>query len=275
MSVLAREQGLWWRAITWPTGIDDFLAQADEGTREAFAVMFVGDEALDARRRMTVYAESYFWRLADVLREQYRVLAWLLGPARFHDFATDFVWQRPSQSPDVRRLGAGVPEFLAQHPLEAAHGGLAELASVERAIVAAIDVPDEPVVGRERLQALPVERWPALRLHVATHVRLLATRRSYPRAFAAWREETPSPASIPAPPEDGPFHVLVWRKQLEVFHRAIEPAAAAALAAAGEGAAFESMCDAALAVDPTLDPSALVGWLLRWLDDELFTALEG
>jgi hypothetical protein len=272
-SELRREQALWWRAITWPTGIDDFLARADPTTREAFAATFVGDEALDARRRMTVYAESYFWRLAEVLREQYRVLAWLLGGPRFHDFVTDFVWQRPSRSPDVRRYGAGLPAFLADHPLEAAHGGLAELAGVERAIVDAIDVPDEPRVDRERLAALPVDRWPGLRLLPGAHVRVLTTRRSYPRAFAAWQAGEPSPEAVPPLPEDGRCHVLVWRKELEVFHRGIEPAAAAALRVAQEGGTFEAMCDAALEGDRALDPSAVVGWLGRWLDDGLFTAI--
>lgn len=275
MSELHREQALWWRAITWPTGIDDFLARADDATREAFAATFVGDEALDARRRMTVYAESYFWRLAEVLREQYRVLAWLLGAVRFHDFVTDFVWQRPSRSPDVRRYGAGLPDFLATHPLEATHGGLAELARVERAIVEAIDVPDAPVVGRAELAAVPMERWPALSLTTGVHVRVLTTRRSYPRAFAAWRAEEPSPPDVPALPEDARCHVLVWRKDLEVFHRAIEPAAAAALRAAQDGLAFEAMCEAALASDPEIEPGAVVGWLARWLDDGLFTALSG
>jgi len=275
MSDLAREQALWWRAITWPTGIDDFLAQADAATREAFAATFVGDAALDARRRMTVYAESYFWRLSEVLHEQYRVLAWLLGGPRFHDFVTDFVWQRPSRSPDVRRFGAGLPAFLAEHPLEAAHGGLAELAGVERAIVEAIDLPDEPQVDRARLQALPPDRWPALRLRPAGHVRVLTTRRSYPRAFAAWRGQEPSPAEVPPLPEEGCCHVLVWRKQVEVFHRAIEPAAAAALRVAQAGGTFEAMCEAALGADPTLDVAALVGWLGRWLDDGLFAALDG
>jgi hypothetical protein len=273
-SELRREQALWWRAITWPTGIDDFLARADSDTRAAFEATFVGDETLDARRRMTVYAESYFWRLAEVLRDQYRVLAWLLGGPRFHDFVTDFVWQRPSRSPDVRRFGAELPGFLAEHPLEATHGGLAELARVERAIVDAIDVPDEPRVGRAELQALPVERWPALRLATAAYVQVLTTRRSYPRAFAAWQAEEPSPEPIPPLPEDGPFHVLVWRKQLEVFHRAIEPAAAAALRVAQAGGTFEAICDAALGVDPGLDPGAIVGWLGRWLDDRLFAAID-
>lgn len=274
MSRLRDEQALLWRAIAWPTGVEDFLAKADEATREAFAATVRGDEALDAVRRMTIYAESYFWRLAEVLRDQYRVLAWLLGPVRFHDFVTDFVWQRPSQSPDVRRFGVRLPGFLAEHPLEAAHGGLAELAAVEQAIVRAIDVPDEPVVGRAALQAVEAARWPTLRFGLAGHVRVLDTRRSYPRAFAAWRADEPSPDEVPPLPEDGPFRVLVWRHGLEVFHRALEPAPAAALRAIEAGEAFEAVCEAALAVDPSLDPGALVGWLGRWLDDGLLSTLE-
>lgn len=274
MSRLRDEQALLWRAISWPTGVDDFLAHADEATRRAFAATVVGDEVLSATRRLTIYAESYFWRLADVLGEQYRGLAWLLGPARFHDFVTDFVWQRPSPSPDVRRFGAALPDFLEGHPLQAAHGGLAELARVERAIVRAIDVPDEPVVTRADLQAIEVSRWPGLRLELADHVQVLTTTRSYPRVFAAWRAGDPSPPSVPPLPEDEPdHHVLVWRKDLEVFHRALSSAQAAALRATADHGRFEALCEAALREDDSLDPAGLVRWLSQWLDDGLFTAL--
>lgn len=274
MSRLRDEQALFWRAIAWPTGVDDFLAHADPATREAFAATVRGDEALSATQRMTVYAESYFWRLEEVLRDQYRVVAWLLGPVRFHNLATDFVWQRPSGSPDVRRFGEALPDFLASHPLEAALGGLAELAQVERAIVRAIDVPDQPVVSRAALHAVEAERWPGLRLTLADHVRVLTTRRSYPRAFAAWRAEEPSPDPLPPLPSEPRCHVLVWRKHVEVFHCAVQPAQAAALRAVAEHASFEALCDAALREDPSLDPVTLVRWLSQWLDDGLFTALQ-
>ncbi|MCX4244514.1 HvfC/BufC N-terminal domain-containing protein [Paraliomyxa miuraensis] len=273
---LRDEQALFWRAISWPTGVDDFLARTDDATREAFGRMVTGDARLPGPRRMTIYAESYFYRLADVLREQYRVLAWIIGPVRFHDLATDFVWQRPSHSPDVRRFGEALPDFLAGHPLEARHPGLGELARVERAIVTAIDRPDSArgPVERSALQAVEAERWPGLRLRLADHVEVLTTRRSYPLAFAAWRDDAPSPDPIPPVPEDGPFHVLVWRTRLEVFHRALVPAQAAALRALAAGRTFEAMCDAAVELDPSLDPATLVRWLGTWIDDGLFHALE-
>lgn len=273
MSTLADEHALFWRVITWPTGVDDFLAQADEATRRAFAATFVGNDAMGAAARMNVYAESYFWRLSDVLGEQYRVLAWLLGPTRFHNLVTDFVLHRPSRSPDVRRFGAGLPDYLAEHPLESTLGGLADLARVEQAIVRAIDMPDQPRVGRAELSAVEVSRWPGLRLTLADHVRVLATARSYPRAWAAWKADEPSPEPVPALDPAARFWVVVWRNEVEVFHRGIVPAQAAALRAAGQGEPFERLCEAALAHAPGLEPSEIVTWLGRWLDDGLCCAL--
>ena len=137
-------QQLFLDAIRYPTGIDDFLAQAEPSVRAAFDAAFVGTAALDRRQRMTIYAESYYWRLAEVLGDQYRVVAWLAGPRRFHNLVTDFVWQRPSHSPDVRRFGRELPELIAEHPIAAELEGIEQLARVERSIVEAIDAEDLP-----------------------------------------------------------------------------------------------------------------------------------
>ncbi len=274
MSRLADEQALFWRVITWPTGVQDFLAQADEDTRRAFEATFEGTDAMDAVARMNVYAESYFWRLSDVLLEQYRALAWLLGPTRFHNLVTDFVLHRPSPSPDVRRFGARLPDYLAEHALEDEHGGLASLARVERAIVQAIDVPDEPRIDRQALAAVPLSDWPTMRLRPASHVAVLTTSRSYPRAWAAWKAEEPSPDPIPPMEPDARHEVVVWRNHVEVFHRGIGPGQAAALRAAGQGLVFEALCEAAVAEEPTVEPPQIVAWLGQWLDDGLFCALE-
>lgn len=274
MSALSTQQDLFWRAITWPTGVKDFLAQADDATRRAFEATFVGTDAMDAVARVEVYAQAYFWRLSDVLHEQYRVLAWLLGPTRFHNFVTDYVLARPSRSPDVRRFGADLPDALAEHPLEQQLGGLASLARVERAIVRAIDVPDQPCVGRAQLATVDVTAWPGLRLRLADHVRVLTSARSYPRAWAAWKAETPAPEPVPPPEPGARFEVLVWRSAAEVFHRGIDRAQAAALRRAGEGGTFQAMCEAALAEDPAVQPPQLVAWLGRWLDDGLVCGLE-
>ena len=259
-------QALLLDAIRYPTGIDDFLAQADPAVRAAFDAELTQTPDLDRRRRMTIYAESYYWRLADVLGEQYRVVAWLSGPTRFHNLVTDYVWQRPSGSPDVRRFGRDLPDFIAGHPIAAELEGLDDLARVERAIVEAIDAEDRALLDEPALASRPLERWPVMRLVAAPWVQLLVTRRSYPELFAARGREEPSPD--PIPPLDGrPHHVLVWRKELEVYHRSVRPPEARALRAMLDEASFERICS--VAADPTegdaAGPEQVVGWLRGWL----------
>ena len=266
---LAELQALFWEAIRHPTGIDDFLRDADVPTRERFEAAFVDTPGFSRRQRMTVYAESYFWRLSEVLGQQYRVTAWLAGPQRFHDLVTDFVWERPSTTRDVRRFGTGFAEYLAGHPLAEEIEGIEEFARVERSIVDALDHPDVAAVDAAALQARPIETWPTMRLVAAPWVRLWTTRRSFPEADDARREGAPSPDPIPAP--DGrPHAVLIWRQGLEVYHRSVPAPEARALSAMLAGETFERLCSAAASGDgDAAGPDEVVAWLQRWLAGQL------
>jgi len=267
---LAKLQALFWEAIRHPTGVEDFLREADDATRQRFEAAFVDTPGFSRRQRMTVYAESYFWRLAEVLGQQYRVTAWLAGPKRFHDLVTDFVWERPSTSRDVRRFGTSFAQYLAGHPLASEVVGIEDLARVERSIVDALDRPNMDAVDASALAARPMEQWPSMRLVAAPWVRLWETRRSFPEADDQRREGVPSPDPVPA--LDGrPHHVLVWRQQLEVYHRSVPAPEARALTAMLAGETFERLCSAAAsgANDDAAGPDQVVAWLQRWLAAEL------
>ena len=268
-------QALFWAAIRHPRGVEAFLADADAGTGEAFAAAFVQTPKFSRVQRIGVYAESYFWRLAEVLGQQYRVVAWLAGPVRFHNLVTDFVWAHPSTSRDVRRVGAGFVAYVAAHPIAREIAGIEELAAVERAIVEALDATDVAPLGSEALAARPIAQWPALRLHAAPWVRLLSCRRSYPALFAARAREEPSPDPVPAP--DGAVHrVLVWREGLEVLHRSVAPPEARALTVLLAGGTFERICSAAADPDAgdAAGPEAVVQWLSAWLAAELIVGMQ-
>lgn len=274
---LADLQSLFLAAIRYPTGVSDFLAQASPEIRAQFERAFVSSPGFDATARLGVYAESYFWRLADVLGDQYRVVAWLCGRRRFHNLVTDYVWQRPSQSPDLRRYGRDLPDFIAAHAIAAEIAGIEQLARVERSIVAAIDMPDEPTIGPDTLAAIEVERWPAMRLRAASWVKLWATQRSYPALFERRRKEEPSPDPMP-PPDGRNHHVLVWRQDIEVCHRSVPADEARALSAMLAGDSFEQICLAAAtpaagSATPAADPAAVVQWLRAWLSAGLVVAV--
>ena len=265
-------QALFWDAVRHPTGVDAFLAETDDAQRSAFDNELMQTPEFSRRQRMTVYAESYFWRLFDVLSEQYRVVAWLSGKTRFHNLVTDFVWEQPSASPNVRRFGAGLAPYIAQHAVADEVTGLAALAAVERCIVDALDAPNVVPLGAETLAEQPAEAWPTLRFTTPPWVRLLQTPRSYPRLDEARRRGDPPPIATAEP---SIHHVLVARSGNEVFHRSVAPAEARALRAMLDGACFEQICAAAAAPDPIDEdadapsPATVVGWLRGWLDSEL------
>lgn len=267
---LRQLQALFWDAIRHPTGIDNFLDQAPAARREQFATALVDTPDFSRRARMSVYAESYFWRLSEVLGQQYRVVAWFAGPQRFHNLTTDFVWAHPSTSRDVRRFGRGFADYIAAHPIAAEIVGLEDLARVERAVVDALDSPNIALASAQTLQALPLPQWPSMTMLPPPWVKLVPTRRSYPQLDQGRRDALPSPD--PIPPLDGlPHATLVWRRDLEVFHRSVTPPEARALTAMLQGASFERICSAA--GDPShgdaAGPEQVVAWLQRWLDAQL------
>lgn len=259
MSTLAETQALFWRAITWPTGVADFLRKSDDATRAAFAATFADSETFAREARVDVYADAYFHRLLGVLGDHFGLVAWLLGPARWNDLVTDYVWQQPSVDPDVRRYGERFAAFVANHREEARVPGLAELAAIEWAMVRALDVPQSPALRAATLHALPPERWSELRLVAVQSAAVLPSRLAFTEL---WRRHGTEPSPVEPPLPGDPHAVLVWRHGLDVMHRPVDPSEAAALAQLVTGAAFAELC-----VDR--DPPTLVAWLSRWLQDEL------
>jgi hypothetical protein len=255
-------QALFYRAIVHPQGVEAFLAAADPDTRAAFDAAFDGTADFDARARMGVYADAYFWRLHDVLLDHFSLVAWILGPARFRNLATDYVLQRPSEDPDVRRFGARLPAFLREHPLVTAVPGIDELAAIEWAMVRALDVPQGPLLQRATLAELPPEGWPALWSQAVASAFVGACHHDF---GALWAHHLVTPTPDETPVAGAVNHVLVWRQGLAVMHRAVDASEADALLRLRDGVAFAGLCE-------HVDAPTAVAWLSRWLDDGLLSA---
>jgi hypothetical protein len=260
---LADDQALMWRAIRWPTGVADFLAQADEATRTWFARAFTETDAFDRVARVGVYAEAYYWRLHGVLADHFGLVAWLLGPSRFRNVVTDYVLACPSIDPDIRRYGARFPGFLATHALSA---GVADVAAIEWSMVQALDAPDERVLTVDDLRPVPLDAFGAIGLRAVATARLHACALPF-SALWSMHGSTPSPTT---PPDirDPAVDVLVWRAGLDPMHRELDADEAAALALVLPGTTFGALCDR------TGAPSTVATWLHRWLADELLAANE-
>ncbi|MGH1347368.1 MAG: HvfC/BufC family peptide modification chaperone [Nannocystales bacterium] len=268
---LAQLQALFWEAIRWPTGVEDFLAQASVETRRAFSETFSETPVFARAARVQVYAEAYFWRLYEVAVDQHPVTAWLLGGPRFHDFVTDFVLASPSNTPDIRRFAAGLAAAIRSHPLAQAHPGIADVAAVDWAINDAVDMPNEARLTAHALQAVPPQAWPTARFGLTTTASLHACALPYSTLRRAWAQEQPVPEF-----DATPRTVLVWRQaDHDVYQRTLGDPEARALASIRNGGTFAEACDAAAGPHANeASPADVAGWLQRWLGDELLVSLD-
>lgn len=265
MPTLSETQRLLWRLITAPEGVAAALAaDADRGgaLEVALARAVRADGALDAAQRVDVYANMYFFRLLDVLRDDYPAVAAVLGDTDFHNLITDYLLRHPPAHFSIRHAGDRLPEFVATHAVSAARPYLDSLAQWERALNDAFDAADGPARTAADLAVIPAAEWAALRFRLHPSVRLLRSewavqdlRRRVDRGDA------------PQEPLQTPTWLCVWRRGLEVLHRPIDALEFDALALATGGAAFGDICAIA---DGTCDGETaprLAAALARWLDD--------
>jgi hypothetical protein len=215
--------------------------------------------------RLDIYANMYFFRIRDVLRDEYPKTVIQLGDDGFHNLVTDYLVACPPDHPSLREAGARLPAFLAAHPAARDRPWLAELARLERARLELVDAADAPAVALAELERIPPERFGALRLRLVASHALLENR------FAIaplWRASEP-PSDPPAPV---PAALLVWRRRdLDVYHRAVDAEEATCLRRLGrEDVTFEDLC-ATLAVGRTDEVAAVRAFELvaRWAADGL------
>jgi hypothetical protein len=305
VAALLPTQRLFWDLIAAPEGVLPGLeALVRRGAAEPGDLdrMIVGDARLSAADRLDIYANMYFFRLLDALKEDYPRLLAALGPARFHNLVTDYLLVCPSRHPSLRYLGERLAGFLSEHVLERESPGLADLARLEWARADLFDDADVAVLGRADLARLPQDEAGDLRVALVPAYRLLRLDHD---AVSVWRvlggavpsatgddtaatpgggitsAATPGPtcayddADHPGPlPRFAarPTAVRVWREGFAVHHRSVDDEERDALLLIAEGATLGRVAQCLSAGRAVEEATARFGALLqRWLDDGLLT----
>ena len=272
-SALARTQRQIWQLITAPSGVRAALEEAGDPAGRALGALLRGNAQFSAVERLEVYANAYFYRILDCLKNDYPALLEALGDALFHDLATAYLIAHPPTHPSLRFAGAHLPEFLgvapAAEPFRKRCAWAADLAQLEWALVEAFDARDAPVLSREELAAIRPERWANLRFAFQPALQLLSLGWPVHRVLRARdRDEQAPVAELPARPTP----VCVWRSQERVFHRALDALESDALERSWRGEPFGSVCERAAAdLGEAEAPARAAAWLARWQADGLIT----
>jgi Putative DNA-binding domain len=266
---LAEIQRRFYTLVTAADAVGKTLAARGQTLRDLEA-MVVGDARLDAAARLDVYANMYFFRLLDVLRDAYPKLTAVVGDAAFHNLVTEYLQASPPAHPSIALAGDRLPQFLASHALAEVRPWLVPLAELERAYTEVFDGPDAETLSLDDVRALPPTRLTALPLSLVPCHRLLH------HGFAidpSWRALEQAGEVVPPAPR--PEDVLVWRQGVEVHHRPTGAGESALLALAARGTTVQHLCENIDARSIDDGAQKVFHLLARWLADGLVAQPEG
>ncbi|HTE52874.1 MAG TPA: DNA-binding domain-containing protein [Kofleriaceae bacterium] len=268
---LAELQERFWRLITAPEPVSTALpelAASDPGVAPLRRWIDADSEA-SAVVRLDVYAGMYFFRLLDVLREDYPGLVKLVGDDAFHNLVVDYLLAHPSDNPSLRWLGRHLPGHLDDHPLRGRFPAAAALARLEWMRGEAFDVEDAPVATAAELAVATPSAWSAMRLRMHPSLRLLDLDHN---VLPLWLALERGAEALPEAPAQG-IHAVVWRRGFRVYHRSATRAEIDCLRAAAGGVTFAALCETLWAHAGDDTPARAVGYLRTWLEQEIVASI--
>ena len=270
---LAELQRRFWQLVSAPVTVERALPGLAARDPEIAPLVSWIRAASDAAAalRLNVYANMYFFRLLDVLRDDYPELAKLLGADHFHNLVTDYLAACPSQSPSIRHVGGRLADFLAGHDLAVRFPAAPDLARLEWARGLAFDAADAAgELAPDALAAIPAERWGGLRLALVPSFRAVTLTWPVHSLWQALERGEPPPDLEPARTE-----LLVWRRGFQVYHRPAARDEAALFASIQAGAPFGAVCEQLAASRPGGDDAAVraaFAFLTTWIDQGLLSS---
>jgi hypothetical protein len=258
------------RLITDPDGVEVALAASGDPDGARLGGLLRSDRALPAAERLAVYANAYFLRIRDCLREDFGALASVLGEAAFHDLVKTYLMAHPPSRPSLRHAGAQLAAHLRTEPFAAIFSQrcsyAADLADLEWAIVEAFYAPDAAAIGADAFAQLAPEDWADLRFELTPSLRTIACDWPVQRVREHFDEHANAPAQEGQPLAADPTQIRVWRRGERVLYRAIAPLDTAALEAAASGDSFGAICERVeAAVGDAEAPRIGVDLLASWL----------
>jgi hypothetical protein len=187
---LAEIQSLFWKLITAPEGVAKGLDDLEPPEREIAEGLVRSRPPLSAVERWDIYANMYFYRLRDCLRQDFAAVAAIVGEVSFHNLITDYLLAHPPGHFSLRYAGRHLAAFLQTHELSQRRPYLGDLARLEYAIVDSFDAADAEPLTAEELRRVPAEDWPHLRLNPVPSLRCSVSTGRSPMSGAPRRTAT-------------------------------------------------------------------------------------
>ena len=98
-------ESLLYRLITAPSGVAEGLAAERDLGAGGLDAIVLGDDRLSAEARVDIYANMYFYRILDALKEDFPATLAVLGDDNFHNLVTGYLLEYPPTEPSISHCG--------------------------------------------------------------------------------------------------------------------------------------------------------------------------
>jgi hypothetical protein len=256
-------QKLLCRLITAPNGVEEGLRAEKNLPTAGIGALVGGDNRLSAVERIDIYANMYFYRLLDAIKEDFPATLKILGAFEFHNLITGYLVEYPPSDPSITEASQHLAEFVENSPVLKNKPFLSDLVRLERALVEVfLGLDSNPLIVDE-LQTIPPREWPAIRIAIHPAIRLLDCGWRVDELLSAVEQEH----FVPTPIRQR-RSIIVWRKDCYVAYRALDDVERRALANVRCGSEFKLVCEAIAAeVGEGEAPARTSKMLSRWLAD--------
>lgn len=267
--------------ISHPGGVEHGAAAASDNTAElassSIDEVVLPSSTLTASQRLAVYSHAYTARLGECLVSEFPVVHQAIGEELFAEFAVAYLYQHPSQSYTLAKLGEKFPQFLADcRPDDEDESSpwpdfLIDLARLEWTINEVFHAPGTenlPPLASDALAHVGPDQWEQVKFEPAECLRLLEfdwSINAYYTALRLGQEASPPPRRT--------TYLAVIRRDYRVVRYEMSRTAYTVLSAlvAGEsvGIAIQGAADLG---EVSLEELAgsLQKWFADWTRDRFF-----
>jgi Putative DNA-binding domain len=263
---LGELQHLLHRLIIATSGVEDGLAAEKNLSPAGIAAFVRSDARLSAIDRVEIYANMYFYRLLDAIKEDFPATLRVVGDANFHNLVTGYLAEYPPGDPSITEASRYLAEFAWSSSALEKWPFVADLIRLERAILEVFLGRDARPLSVEAMKGIPAAQWPSVRIAVHPALQVINTEWRVDEFLCAVKSEQPL-----REPKRERRAILIWRNNYSVNYRPLDDLERSALNMIRFGYPFGAMCEAiAIHGDDPANPAEMSRMLMRWLTDGLF-----
>lgn len=245
------------KLIQAPSGVADALKKNPQ------KLPIVGNEKLSPIDRLDIYANMYFFRIRDALKEDFPKVLEIVGEENFHNLVTGYLLKYPSKHWSLRYVGQHFANYLKAKRISSRSSFLSDLAKFEWALIDVFDGLQVKALSREELLALGEKKIQKQKLKSIPSLSVIKSLWPLDEIFS---DSTETKNIQPRKYQ----YFLIWRQGLKVLYRKSDGLELKFLNLLSQGTSIANLCHQ-IKIRQSMTKSAqqVFEYLNKWLAEEI------